>query len=670
MSATLQSPAESTAADDRGRRLLLVLSIATATSVVALFLLPPVGFVACMVLLVLVPPWGRSLTERTVISLLVILGSVAVVFPRAGATPVTQTSARLALAVLVIGVLALRLVPRLRTVPIPRPTWVDGAVALLAAGAAWWLMAVYVGRNAYELVSGLFFSGWDNRGHFTAFSNTYVVGSTTWPTIDGTTAWNQWYPNVHATTWALAELASRAVSAPLDRIGLLWPFIQWNAISFALCLAVLAWVGADVASRFGRLAGGGVPRWVPVAAVGAFAVFGLLGSPQYLYNRGFTNFMMAVTVVTSTAWLSARSWTSARVLGWFLIPLSLLAVIGLWTPLALGLVPVGVVVAIALLRWRLWVGVAWLVGIVAMGAWLGLTQTQAVIGAEEGTSAGDFAEGLGQVGIGMSPFNIGAGLMAPLVVIAFAILLIRRRNVPAAIAVLGPTLGALVVAIVFMVVADSVAVGRLQSYYVLKSLNAMLIMVAPLIAALVAVALGRALRGQSRTTVAVGALLAAFIAVALVGYVGAYPVLQSDTFVAAPGIQAAVDRTRGVDDPLIGESIVMGAEAAAPYPDDTPLLWDGSGTLPNLWVATLTGVVSTQQNAFYGRLPAFPYDEKTEQYVDLALNLNPSLRVAVLWFREPSGAMLEEWASGRSDDRVTLVQVPMGTNAMCPECPL
>ena len=44
---------------------------------------------------------------------------VAVVFPRASATPVTSTTARLLLVGLLVGALALRLVPRLREVPIP-----------------------------------------------------------------------------------------------------------------------------------------------------------------------------------------------------------------------------------------------------------------------------------------------------------------------------------------------------------------------------------------------------------------------------------------------------------------------------------------------------------------------------------------------------------------------
>lgn len=70
-----------------------------------------------------------------------------------------------------------------------------------------------------------------------------------------------------------------------------------------------------------------------------------------------------------------------------------------------------------------------------------------------------------------------------------------------------------------------------------------------------------------------------------------------------------------------------------PYPDKTTMLWDGSGTLPNLWVSALHGVMSKKQNTFYANLPPFPYDEKTLGHVALALNLDPSLNLVVLWFR-------------------------------------
>ena len=549
---------------------------------------------------------------------------------------------------------------------IPKPTISDGIAALLAVVSAYWLMAAYLGRNAYEVVSGLFFSGWDNQGHFTTFANTYEVGSTTWPTVDGSIAWNQWYPSLHTTVWALAELGSRASSTLLDRPGLLMPFVQWSAVTFALCLAALAWVAGDIAARFG---GRERERWARPLAVGAFAVFALLGSPAFLYNRGFTNFMMAVTVVVVVAYLSARSLHSARVLGWFLVPLGGLAVIGLWTPLALGIVPSAVVVAIALLQHNRWLGIGWLVASAALAAFMALTQTAAILGVEPGTSASDLTADLGAVGTGMSPFNLGVALMSPVIVALFAALLIRQRKWPLAVAVIGPIAGAAIVALIFVTGADTARISRLQSYYVLKPLNAMLLAIATVLAALLAVALVRAVQGVPRATAVIGVALGGVIAVSLFGYIGV--LTQLDTgYSAAPGVQAGADRTQGIGNPLVGEAIIRGRDAAVPYPEFTSLLWDGAGTLPNLWVSSLSGVMSKTENKFYRNLPQFPYDDKTTQYVDLSLNLDAKLRVVVLWFRGVSGDLLRLYAQNRADDRVKLVKVPMRSTPLCPECSL
>ena len=648
-------------------RRMLVVAAAAVVSIALLWIYPPLGFLGVMAILVAVPPWGRGLAERAVISGIVLMGLAAVVFPRAGSTPVTPTSARLALAALVVLVVALRLVPRLRDVEIPRPSISDGIVAALAVVSGWWLMSAYIGRTATEIVSGLFFSGWDNQGHFTTFANTYVVGSTTWPTVDGSVAWNQWYPSLHTTLWSLAELAARPGSALLDRTGLLWPFVLWSAVSFALCLAALSWVAGDLAARLG---GRDRERWARPIAITAVAVFGLLGSPAYLFNKGFTNFMMGVTVMVVVAYVSARSWRSARTLGWFLIPLGALAIIGLWTPLVIGIVPSAVVVAIALLKHRPWMGIAWLVASAAVAAVMVITQSQAILGVEPGQSTGDFTQSLGAVGNGMAPFNVGAALMAPLVAIGCAALLIQRRAWPSPVAVVGPVLGGAVIAIVFVTGADAAGVGRLNSYYVLKSLEAMLLAAAPIIAALVAVVLVRALQGVPRFTAIVSTILGAAIVIGLFGYTGSLPAQPAAGFFAAPGVQAGADRMQGINDPLVGEAIIRASAAAAPYPEYTTLLWDGAGTLPNLWVSSLTGVESKKQNLFYRGLPSFPYDEKAAQYVSLAMNLDADLRVVVLWFRPPSGDLLQTYVEQRGDDRVRLVQVPMPSSPLCPECTL
>ena len=96
-----------------------VLAVVTAIVVVLVWLLPPVGLVAAAVLLALLPPWGRTVAERAAISGVVVLGVIAVVFPRAGAMPVTHASGRLLVTVLLLAALALRAVPRLRAIGLP-----------------------------------------------------------------------------------------------------------------------------------------------------------------------------------------------------------------------------------------------------------------------------------------------------------------------------------------------------------------------------------------------------------------------------------------------------------------------------------------------------------------------------------------------------------------------
>lgn len=645
-------------------RYLAALAAATVATIAMLWVAPPVGVIAVVVMLTVLPPWGRSLTERLVVSLVVVLGVVAVLFPRAGTTPVTTTSARLLLAALLLGLLALRAAPALRGVPIPRPTLTDGFALLLGAGGAFWLMAAYLGQSAVSIVSGLYFSGWDNHAHFTTFANTYEAASTTWPTSDGTVAWNQWYPSLHTTVWALLESAWRPVEPLLSRTDLLWPYVQWNAVSFAFCLVALAWVAGDLAAR---ISGRRLARLTAPLAFGAVGLFGLLGSPALLYNAGFTNFMLGVTVAVVASYVSARSLRSARVLGWFLVPLATLAVVGLWTPLALGLVPAGIVVAWALIRYRWWVGAAWLVASAAVGAVMALTQAAAILGVEPGTSTGDFTADLGAVGIGMVPFNIGLALTAPLFAVLAAALLVRTGRWPLAVGVVGPILAPAVVALVFVGGADAAGVSRLQSYYVLKPLFAVLVAAAVLIGALVAVIVGRGLEGLPRVTSGLAVGMAAVVLVGLFGYVGVLGTF-SPGYAAAPGVQAAADRSGGVRDSLVGEAIIRAVDAAEPYPERATLLWDGSGTLPNLWTMSLHGVLSKADQRFYKGLPAFPYEAGALDYLDLTLRVNAGLDVAALWFRPSSGELLDTYVAARNDDRVISVQVPMPPNDLCPEC--
>jgi hypothetical protein len=426
----------------------------------------------------------------------------------------------------------------------------------------------------------------------------------------------------------------------------------------------LAWLAGDVSARLGGLKR---EAWTRPLAVTFFALFGLLGTPAYLYNAGFTNFMLGVTVVAVGAYVSGRSLESARMLGWFLVPLAAIAVIGLWTPLVLGLVPSGVVVAVALFRHRWWLGAAWLVAAGVAGGLLVLTQLSAILGVEPGQGGADITSDLGGVSTGMVPFDVGVALLAPAIVVLIGVLLGVRRGWAVGIAVMGPTLGFAAIAGYFVTVVDAAGVSRLQGYYFLKPLDAMLVAVAPLIAAAVSVVVIRAVQGLGALVSALAVALSVLIVAGSFGYAGVLTPLASG-LTAAPGVQAGADRSRGIDDSLVGEAIIRAQQAAAPYPDRATLLWDGAGTLPNLWVMSLHGVLSKTQQKFYKGLPAFPYDSRALGYVDLSLQTNPELDLVALWFRPSTGELFDAYLADRNDARVIAVQVPMPSNDLCPEC--
>jgi len=643
-----------------------VIGVIAAVSIVLLWFAPPIGLVAALVMLVLTPPWGRSLAERGLISAILVLGLIAVVFPRASTTPISQTSTQFGLTALLVLAVALRFLPPFAQHRIPRPRVSDGFLTALGIGGWYWLAGPYLGQGSYSQVSGLYFSGWDNQGHFATFANTFTQQSSLWSTVDGSVAWNQWYPSLHTTTWALAQMG---VDPSIDnRIDLLGPYITWATISFALCLVALAWMAGDLAERFAKMRDVSMAAAGIVAVIG-FSAFALFGSPTLLFNAGFTNFMMAAAVTAVTGYLAARSWQSARKLGWFLIPVGALVVNGLWTPMVLGLVVPGIVVFIALWRYRWWLAPIWAVTSAAINGAVILAQTNAIVDADSAESAGALLEDLGRVGIGMTAFNIGAAIVFPLIALAVAVPLIRERMTPLAFALLGPSAGLTVFLIAAINATNIAGISLLQSYYVLKTLNAMLLATAPLIAALMATVIVIAVKSVGRVMAVTGSVVAAMLGFVAFGYVGATPNQWNEGFAAAPGVDALMTRGSAVGDPLIGEAIVNAAQAAQDYPELTPLLWDGAGTLPNLWVNSLATVLSRDASIFYRNLPEFPYDDNTIEYVNLALNVDADLELAVLWFRGVSGDQLQRLAKMRPD-RVTLVQVPMRSSALCEECPL
>lgn len=614
-----------------------ILAIASAIGIALLFVSPLIGFIVIGALLAVVPPWGRTLAERAFISGIVLFGAAAVIFPRAGSTPIDATTARMFFAGLLVIGLALYAIPQLRTTPIPKPRITDAALLTLLVVLTYWLIAAYLNISSTEIVSGLFFSGWDNQAHFTTFANTYTQGSTTWTTPDGAIAWNQWYPSLHSTVWSLAQYAAGA--SGLTRVELLFPYVQWNAVSFALSVTALAWISSDFAGRWAQtLTSKRAAQGATLLAAAGTGAWILFGSPQLLFNSGFTNFTMAVALVSTASYLAIRSTRSARTLGWFLVPLAAIAVIGLWTPLAIGLIPAGVIVALSLIRWRPVIGIAWLVLNAVVGLLLAWQQLGDILAAEDG-SAAEFATSIGSVPTGMAPFNIGAAIAAPVVAITIAVMI--RRNRPLAFGIAGPAVFTGLLALAFIPGTDAAGTSRIQSYYVLKALDAALLAAAPLIAAAIAVGLVYLTRYVSTVTATAAITGSALVGITAFGYVGSTPDELSSGFTVAPGIEAGRERVRATQQTFVGDQILGAVRATADLPEFTTIMWDGPGILPNLWVATLHSTFSADQQTFILSIPGPPYGDEATDYIKGALTIYPELKVAVVWTSSASESFVK-----------------------------
>lgn len=645
----------------------LVCVIAVAASLALLWAVPAVGFIASAVMIVLVLPWGRSLGERMVIAGVLLLGIVAIVFPRDSSMPLTAVSSRLFVsAVLVITlVLALERARRSDANLLPKVTGLDAIVIALFAIAAAWPISAYLGASPQQVLSALYFGGWDNASHFIAFANTYLQEGTRWTTIDGSLAWNQWYPSLHTTVFSLAQQA--AGIGGLSREGLLFPYAVWTSVGFAASMAALTWIAGDLARRWiAPIVGKRGVGFAAAAAGFATAAWALLGSPQSLLNAGFLNFLMGVALVASASYLTTRSWTSARTLGWLLIPLAVVAVIGLWTPLALVLLPAGVVTLIALWRWNTSAAIAWTLANIVVAAFLTWTQLSAVIAIEDASNVSEFGEHIGRVGTGMTPFNVSAALAAPIIGIAVAVIL--RKRTPLPVAVTAPGVAAIVLAGLFAIGTIAAYNSLIRSYYVLKALDAGLLATAPILAAAIAVGLTLILRQLSTVTALAAGTIALVMATTLYGYVGSAPQGMSPGFTPAPGIQASWVRSAGVEDDLIGESILAGVRGAAQYPDAWPVLWDGAGIQPNLWVAALSGTPNADQMAFYGDLGEFPYGDEAADALSAEIASDPDRRIAVVWYRGVSGDFLTGRLGFEDPTRLILVQGTVTSPGLCEDC--
>jgi hypothetical protein len=635
-------------------RSLVIVNAAAFMALIGLIAVPNVGLALVAVALIVLPPWGRSYSERAVISGVILVGVIAIIFPRAGSIPLDRVTASALFGGLLVFAMSLRLVPNVRARKMPRFTGLDAAVGIAAVVVAAVPVKTYFGLTSEQAISALFQTGWDNQGHFVPFANTVMAGGSQWVSADGSVPWNQWYPAVHTNLWSLAQVV--VGSDTPDRISLVIPYALWVALSFAACVAVLVWIAGDLAQVLARtfeLSEKGVTAAGIFAALGV-ALFGVFGSIQYLYSAGFTNFIMAVAAVAATSYLSAKE--PAR-LGWFILPLGALATAGLWTPLVAALVPAGIVVAIWLIRAKIWLGLLWLVGVSTAALLTLISQADAVLGASESESASGFNEQLSSVGVGMTGFNLSLAIAGPLIAVFIAISLWRLGARVLAVLLSAPVILSAALAAIFAVGADATGVSRLTSYYVLKSLNASLLLLIPALTALAAIGLVVLVRHLGKLNAALASVTAFAVGASTFGFIGFNANQLSVNFSPAPGIAVALERDKWIGNPYIGVEIANAARVAQQNPEYTPVAWEGVGTLENLWVLALTNVVSSDQSHFYTDLPQVPYGESALGEITRYTYANPTSRIQILWSNPEVGAGLQQWAPSYPADRVLVPEV-------------
>ena len=620
-------------------------------AITMLWVAPVAGAVLFAVAVATVPPWGRTFAERAIVSTIVVVGATALLFPRAGSTPVNDVSVRVFLTIVMVVLVAMNLLPTARRVPFPRPRLVDGLLFVFVVTLWLLLVTPFIGGTDADVISGLYFAGWDNHGHYTTFANTYMSESTTWPTTDGSVAWNQWYPSLHSTLWALGTFLFSGTG--LDRVGLLTPYVQWSAVTFVMSIGALAWVATDIAERWVRRVARRRAMWASVVAFGVFAAWVFLGSPQFLFNAGFTNFVMGVALMGTASYLVVRSPKGARTLGWFIVPLAAVATIGLWTPLVLGLLPAGVIVAVAMIRHRVALGVIWLVATVGIVLFISIRQLGDVLSAGGQEDAAEFAWNIGEVAVGMAPFNVTAAIVAPIVAGAVAVLVSVPWTTRWGLA--GPSVATATVALVFVPGAVAAGVWWLDSYYVQKALNASLLVTAPIIAAVVGVGLILALRWMSSRQAVAVTIVVGLVGLSTLGLAGTRQEEPLRGLPQFPGFEAIGQRYEGRQAEWLGELILAGVDATEGLPEFAPVLWEGPGTLSNLWTGSVHGTLSSTQQVFYLSLPQPPEGEDAAAWAKEALSAFPRLRIAFVPPTEESAEFLRLRFGSADPRRVVVV---------------
>ncbi len=449
---------------------LLVLAV----SALLLWVWPPAGVVASVIVCGCLAPWGRSLGERAIVSTVVSTGVVATLF--AGLTATGLTLAPLGWRVVVTACVVL--IAACVRLPRSAPVWPEvGVVDLLGLGVGavlFAMMALPYATASVPQTSGALLTWWDHSSFLPMFSQVMHSGDWNFSGLGDDLMFDQ-YPMLHLSLWSVGEWVSGdgRSTAGLDLVR---PYVAWFGLTTALCGALLVWTAGLAARTVTQGDELGARRRTTVTFAAALVgIWCMLGSLTSMADFAFTNFLLAGSLCVSAVVVSVRNRAAMSRIGWFVMPLAVVSTAYLYPPLAGGTAVVAIVVLVAVFRHRpahvvLMIGV----GLICLAATVPslrfLTQPF------EGRSPGS-------IGGGIPPFELWPVLVvAPIVVV----LLVRSRRAFGGATVLGllaPIVVSAGVAVLFARQALVSGTPLDRSYYTLKIVYALMLVTIPVAAA-------------------------------------------------------------------------------------------------------------------------------------------------------------------------------------------
>ena len=576
----------------RGSRVAIASLIVVA---VALWLLPPIGMVLTAGFGVVLAPWGRRLGERVILSVLAASALVAAIFVAMTATgwilpPLGWRALLTALLLAEIAALFTR-----RSAPVWPVVRGDDAAGLVA-GTLFLLIyyGVYAFANTEHTLNGLL-AWWahgevphDHSSHLPMFHQVMAAQSWDFSALSPDLLFTV-YPMLHVSLWSVGEWAA-GVDPLTPGLDLVRPYAAWTGLTAALAAAVLAW-SAGLATR--AFAGKRTDRSiVALAAVLAAATTGLwclLGSMGSMVDFAAGGYLAAAALTIGAVTVSVRSRAALRRIGWFALPLAGLSVAYVYPTLAAGLVLPGLVVVLALARWRRLM----LIGFIALTVACGAVAWPALRAVTDSTKPGPWGTLTG----GLPAFEYWPAVVLTALVLITVTLRWRIPGRLVSVGMVGPLLAAAGMALMFGVESERNGLAFGNSYYTNKMVYSLLLAVVPLATALAAGWAAQrmpAVGSQRRTIGIVLAAVVIFVAVAEVSTLTARPGVGGGTLALPAGIAALQARSDAVTrDPVVGDVVV----AAARNPSA-----DGFTTVT--WIPvdrSVTGIRSEYVNMFAGR---------------------------------------------------------------------